>query len=415
MFRKFVFGLLLALLWGLPLSAQSSTLVAFQNAAGQLVVASADGTVRWIVTNPGEQLHNTLGFSWSPDGQQLFYAVQQGNQVSLRLGAVRRQTTQEYLQLADGFLTGGGWRDNAPLVSDGNAVYQGATPISADQALFTPYTDPLPQQPAPLNAAPSGDVLAWRDGSYVLNDSTFLTGTADYDQRAFGLWAGDLLAYGGFDPQTGSGTVYVVHVPTQNIISLSSGRALPIYPEQWLTNTTLLYRDASGNVRVAEVGCLAAGCDANPLENGTLIIGAGAQQIQRSGSTLLYQEDTTLKAVSLACVASDDCLNQTQIIAENLNPEGIMQVRAQRVVYSAYQQNAFDLRDYTVYTLPTECLTCGGVPLVNGAINGLLTPNGDYVVVAISGDGIYSVNTQNGQAVYLTDAGIPLTQIRWQE
>lgn len=46
--------------------------VAYLNSSGQLIVAGADGVTRWIISNPGETLHPTVGYTWSPDGCDCF-------------------------------------------------------------------------------------------------------------------------------------------------------------------------------------------------------------------------------------------------------------------------------------------------------------------------------------------------------
>ena len=87
----------------LPVLAQNAPLVAFVNSGGQLIVSSGDGAFRWIVTNPGETLVGD--FVWSPDGDQLNYAVDTGGAVSLRSANIAQQNITETGQTAEEILT----------------------------------------------------------------------------------------------------------------------------------------------------------------------------------------------------------------------------------------------------------------------------------------------------------------------
>src|SRR5215470_6015853 len=91
-----------------PVSAQGSANAAFINSSGQLIVSSGDGSYRWIVTNPGESLASPLGFTWSPDGRRLFFAVNNGA-VSLRIGDLASQSVAEIGQASGSAITGGQW------------------------------------------------------------------------------------------------------------------------------------------------------------------------------------------------------------------------------------------------------------------------------------------------------------------
>ncbi len=149
--------------------------VAFVNSSGQLVVASGDGLARWIVANPGETLAQPLGFTWSPDGRRVFFAVNAGGAASLRVGDVASQSVAEIGQ-ASGALSGGQWTpdgrsvlvgaDNAllafPADGGGPAVLQ---QFGSQVRLISPYANDRPNLPAAQSLSPDGQfVFFWLRG-----------------------------------------------------------------------------------------------------------------------------------------------------------------------------------------------------------------------------------------------------------
>src|ERR687898_341918 len=92
--------------------------LAFLNSSGQLIVSSGDGSYRWIVTNPGETVNRQIGFSWSPQGRQVFFAMGSANDLSLRVADIVTQSASE-IGRASGQVSGGNW------TPDGSAVVLG--------------------------------------------------------------------------------------------------------------------------------------------------------------------------------------------------------------------------------------------------------------------------------------------------
>src|SRR5579871_6008123 len=93
--RVLLLVFLLCMIAAFPTAAQSaSPLVALVNSSGQLIVSSADGSYRWIVTNPGQTLAGA--FAWASNGNQVLFAV--GN--VLNSGSIAQQNVQQIGQVA---------------------------------------------------------------------------------------------------------------------------------------------------------------------------------------------------------------------------------------------------------------------------------------------------------------------------
>src|SRR5579871_6706947 len=91
---------LLCIIAAFPVAAQSSSpLVALTNSSGQLIVSSADGSYRWIVTNPGQTLAGD--FAWAANGNQVLFAV--GN--VLNSGSIAQQNVQQIGQVAGNLIS----------------------------------------------------------------------------------------------------------------------------------------------------------------------------------------------------------------------------------------------------------------------------------------------------------------------
>lgn len=411
MFRQVV--LLCMLLWivALPVSAQSGPLVAFVNDAGQLIVAGADGAMRWIITNPGENLHPVAGFSWSPNGSRLFFAVQQSDgSVSLRIGEVASQTYQE-IGLSSGNLSGGTWLDNATVLYSDNGLLVTA---GFEASVFSPFADSSPNLAGPQNAYQDGSLFVWQGGSYVLNGNVLPGYQPNPETRSSGLWsnAAALVAYAAY-AEDGNTAVYVANTAGQTL-ALNSGRSTPMVPEGWIPGTTwLLYRDAAGQVRLTDTGCLLSGCGDNPLEYGVVVLPASASEVQASEGAIFYRDNEMINAVSLDCLQSNTCLDMVFNIGGQAAPDTLLSMGGGVLVYTAYTQNPFDEADREIRLGGTGCLDCGTSTVLTGAVAGLVSPDGRYVVADIIGDGLYAVNLNNLNRVYLSGPGADLLKARW--
>lgn len=348
-------------------------MIAFVNSGGQLIVSGADGGFRWIITNPGETLAG--GFSWSVDGDRLFFAVSNGAQNSLRMAQVSSQAVTEV------------------GVVSGNLVA-----VSPD-GIFA--------------------FLQQSDGSYSLQalNSTAapLPISNDRAARYSGLWSNilPLVAYWGY---VGNSNLAVTDAVSAQTALLDSGRSAPITPLAWLPgNPYLIFRDASGVIRLADVSCLQSGCSSNPLESAVALASADAD-IATDGTWLFFRSGDALAAVNLSCANSDSCLNSAVGIAVNAAPLTAISAAVGRLVYTAYQQNPNDPNDREVRVIDLSCLNsgaCAPQAAASGAVAGALSSDGRYAVVEVAG-GLSTLDLNSGAQAYLSDSGAPLIGAVWQ-
>ncbi|RMG87902.1 MAG: hypothetical protein D6712_04780 [Chloroflexi bacterium] len=434
--RRIVIIILVVLaLWGGASAQRGGTpLVALVNNSGQLVVASGDGAYRWIITNPGEQLAPDVGYRWSPNGDMLFWGIQQGAQVRFFMGDIASMTPRE-VAVVDGLASGGEWVDSSTVViavdnnllalsANGNTRTLAASnsPISLRATLFdSPYT-PMPKSYGYNN------VFYASGGSYFLysmaqGQITALPGTNEAQARNSGLWADSapLLAYWGFDDD-GTSNLYVVGVESGTILNFDSGRSAPIFPLAWRANSTeLIYRDGSNVLRLADVGCAVRGCSDNPLANGVAFMPATASEIQVTADYAFFREDTVIYAVPFNCVASDSCLNSAVAVVTDAAAQTPYHVANGRLVYTAFRDDARNPNDRSVHMVDLACLNsgaCAAMTLLPDAVAGLLSSDGAYVVVDIIGQGMQTLNVDTLTLTYLSGAGgqpgDSLSFARWQ-
>ncbi len=360
-------------------AAQSSApLVAFVNSSGQLIVSSGDGSYRWIVTNPGETLAGTT--AWTPRGDQLLFAVAgNGGAASLRVANVSQQTVSE-------------------IGSVGGSLFS----LSSDGAfLFT-------QQQSGAYA------LVAIDGS----TPAAIPLSNDFNAPFSGLWsdAAPLVAYWGF---SGNSQLAVTNASTGATVMLDSGRTAPITPLAWRPNSTqLIYRDASGIIRLADLACLQSTCGGNPLESGIALLPAEVTDVHADANWAYYRSGESLGAINLSCVSANNCQNAQVVIAGNAAPQTTLSVGRTTLVYTAYTQNANDINDREVRSLDLACLSnptsCAPQTVLGGAVAGAVSADGRYVVAEQVNAGLSSLDLNTGAAAYLADKGAPLAAVRWQ-
>jgi len=347
----------------LPAAAQNSPLVAFVNSSGQLIVSSGDGSYRWIVTNPGETLAGDP--AWTNTG--LLFAV--GS--SLRAANVSQQSASEVGQAAGSL----------------------------------------------MSVSPNGKFVFYQaqDGSYHLqgqdgSGAFALPITNDLNARYSGLWSGTLVAYWGY---SGNSTLAVTDAAAQQTVTLDSGRSAPITPLAWRPKTTqLIFRDATGSIRLADVGCVANGCASNPLDSATTLAAADTD-VATDGTWLYYRTDTNINAVNLDCGAN--CTGA--VIAGNAAPQTALSAAGKTLVYTAYQQNPNDPADRVVMTLNLDCVSnpssCAPQTVLPSAVAGAISADGRYAVVQLS-SGLNSLDLSSGSTAYLSDPGAALADAHWQ-
>lgn len=402
MLRK-LWILFLLLIFVVPAQAQGAPLVAFVNSSGQLIVAGADGVTRWIVTNPGETLDPTLGYRWSPDGSALFHAVDLGGAVSLRTGDTASMTVAEIAQV-NGPVTGGEWGPNGTLLfgTEAGAV-AGAQNVAGQVA--SPYSQ------SASSLAPDGSaVIFLQAGVYTLQrpdgSATVLGPSSNNGINA--QWS-DIAPIVAFSGQTDGGqhNLIVFNTANNNAVMLV-GTSLPMEPIGWVPNTTsLLYRDASGTIRIADVGCLQSGCPENTLETGVPILPASALDVQITTSFVAYRDGEQVLGVPLSCVQSQDCTARTAVLGTQAVQRAGVFVAGSQIIYTAYTSDASNPSDREVRSIDANCISngyCQAVTLIPGAIAGRITESGAAMVADIIGAGLHIVNLGDGSTLYLTDS-----------
>lgn len=427
--KPYLISLIICLMIAImPVQAQTEApLLAFINSSGQLVISSADGATRWIATNPGEQLYKALGYTWSPDGTQLFFAVERAGLISLRIGQVRAQTSVEVAQVAAPAY-GGEWvnADQVRVISgEGDALYSTNSTTAAVPALSAIASPFNTTQPNLVNAraiSPAGNAFfGLRDGEYVLGrgDNAQSLGLRNQaDARNSGLWSGDWVAYWGTQSATGQSALAVTHAASGQTAALSSDSSTPLQPIAWLTTgPSLIYRDPMGQLRVADFACLQSGCDGSPFDAAITILPASASEVQVVDQMIYFRDNATIQALDSACIAENACLDRRITLAQNAAPRTLVHVVGQTLVYTAFAQEATNPADRSIQRLDTACLpdACEPRLVLPDAVAGLLAPSGQYVVAEVIGDGLYTLRLSDLNPVFLAEVveNDALVYARW--
>ncbi len=412
------------------ISAQSSAYVAFLNSSGQLVVSSGDGGARWIVTNPGETLAMPVGFSWSPEGRRLFFAVSAGDAASLRVGDVNSQAVSEFGR-ASGQLSGGGWTPDGSSVLLGVNNQALAYPVGGGApavlvngsgmiTLHSPFdgANSQPNLAQSRSLSPDGRFLFYLDNgrnTLLSNGSAMpLPGTNDGNGRQSGLWsdAAPLVAYWGYES---SSLIAVTDAENGQTLTLDSGRSMPISPVAWRPGSTqLIYRDASTSIRIADLSCLATGCGANPLQSGEELLPATATEIQALSNRVYFIDNGSAQMVDLGCVGSGSCVGSAAVIGANVAPQTWLTVGGNTLSYTAFTQDAYNSADREVRVVALDCLPgCAPQPALSGSVGGMVAPNGGFVVV--EDGGLNVLRLYDKQLTSLSDhaGGSLLASARW--
>ncbi len=349
----------------------SSPLVALVNSSGQLIVSSADGNYRWIVTNPGQTLAGA--FAWASDGNQIMFAV--GN--SLNSGSIAQQNVSQIGQAAGSVIS---------LSPDGKYLFY--------QASSGAYG---------LQAVNGGS-------------GTPLSLSNDQNARYSGLWsnAAPLVAYWGY---SGNSVLAVTDASSAQTLTFDSGLSAPITPLAWLPKSTrLIFRDASGVVRLADVGCLSSNCGANPLQNAAALASADAD-IATDGTSLYFRSGSNISALNLGCVEGGTCDSGAVVIAQNAAPQTAINVAGGTLIYTSFSANSADPHDRAVDTLALSCASnpssCAPQQIVTQAVAGAVSSDGHYAVVDTP-NGLQILDLSSGATTYLADEGANLASAVWQ-
>jgi hypothetical protein len=254
--------------------------------------------------------------------------------------------------------------------------------------------------------------IAAFDGSTLLP----LPGANDPNAPLTGLWSesAPLVAYWGYE---GNSILSVTNATTGETLMLDSGRSAPITPLIWRPGSAqLIYRDASGFARIADLACLASGCASNPLESGVELLPASASDVVSDGRYAYFRDGNAVKAVDLACAGANTCLNSAITLGTNAATQLPLGLGNGVLIYTGYASNPNDRADREVRAVDLACLSggsCAPVTVLAGASAGEVSPNGAYVVIEAVGGGLSILNLTNGSTVYLSDAGASLLSARW--
>lgn len=404
--------------------AQGQPLVAFVNAAGQLVVTSADGGFRWVLTNPGETLSPALGFRWAQNGDRLFFAVDQGGEVSLRAAEVSSQNVAEIGRAANNNLSGGEWTPDhsGVLVASGDRltwvpVSGTAMDIVAGQGNISLRTPALDSRAGWRALAPDARTLVYRDASGAtvalpLTGGSPIALVSGADPAApGGLWTDD----GGLVAVAGGSQIAAWSPLTGALAQAAGASAVPPAPLLWLPGTsTLLYQDGAGSVRSAGVSCLRSGpCD--PFAASVPVLPASARDLRVVNGSLVYLDGENINSVPLSCLSTGGCAPVTA--ASAAAPGSGLEVRGNTLAYTAYAANPNDPADREARVLDVNCLAAGGCAprtVAAGAQAGALSPDGRALVL-VSPAGLSLVDVASGAQMPLSDpaAGQSVRSARW--
>ncbi|MDX2162288.1 MAG: hypothetical protein SF162_13260 [bacterium] len=405
-----------------PAAAQiPSELLAFVNESGQVVVTSSDGSYRWIVTNPGEPLAYPLGYTWSADGTRLFFAVDLGGAVSLRVGDPNAQTWIEIGTASPG-ASGGGWGGSGVAIAEGNTlrVYDpnGAGIVAEanfEQSISapSPFINPRPnlaiETPLELNGDSGFVQLA--DGRYALaglnGGYTGIFETVNNNEtRGAGLWAdvGPAVTFWGFTPN-GNSVIAALDARTGQGVIYDSGRAAPITPLVWLDGTlTLIYRDSSAFIRAANFDCLPS-CPPDLFANGVNLFASTAGQVQTNDGLIVYQDGGAVYALDGGCIEANACENSAVPLVNDADPSGWLHTRAGVLAYTSTSGAA--------HVIDLACIggECAPFAALNGARSGLVSATGSALTLDYSG-WLSVIDLATGNVLDL-GIGSPLETATW--
>jgi hypothetical protein len=410
-FRKFLiiaFILLSVFLTALPTMAQTDGFFAYTNSGGQLVITRPGNDYRWIVTNPGETLLETVDLSWSLDGSLLLYGVGSGNGYSLRVADTARQQVFEVAN-GSGYVSNGEWTtDGGVMVTTNEGIVQIA-----------------PGSGAALRVAGGqmvGGASVSPDGAFMLyhaNGQLALTTTASGGAESLlpgqnrspmdagiGLWDGSRVAYW-TTGASGTSVVGVTDTRSGETLALDTGSGVPVTPIGWVPGqNTLVFLSANG-VQAVDTSCVTSGgCGAVPSLVTLLPVTAQDVAISTDG-LLTWTLDGTRYVDGGNCLASGNC-------AATAVPVG--SVLPRNPSYTGGNVTAFtSATDGTLQVVDLACTagggaSCGTAVATPGTVVGV-APNG-AVVLAVANNQLVAV--ENGNLTSLGNADAAL-RIAWSD
>jgi hypothetical protein len=190
----------------------------------------------------------------------------------------------------------------------------------------------------------------------------------------------------------------------------------PIMPIGWQPGTSqLLYRDGTGVVRLADMSCLLSGCGGNPLETGVEFLPASAADVVLNGDWAFYRDGAGVYGLWLGCAASGTCAGSAVQLGGNAVPGTMMHAAGGLLAYTGYATDPNNAYDREVRVVSLGCVNSGGCnaqSVLAGAVAGLVSPNGDSIVVEQVGAGLNILNLSALSTSYLSDGGL-ITTARW--
>ena len=174
---------------------------------------------------------------------------------------------------------------------------------------------------------------------------------------------------------------------------------------------------------MADVSCVSSGCGANPLENGVALLPASAADVQVTSGWAFWRDSENVQGVPLACAASSNCETSAVTLGTQSAPQTMLHAAGSTLVYTAYSQDPRNPNDREVRVVNLACLanpaTCQPQTLITGAVAGLVSDDGQYVVADVAGNGLNAIRIADGAATYLSGSvngtlGTGLVTARWE-
>ena len=372
-----VASLLATLFMAAPAAAQNNAaLLAYENAGGQLVVASADGNFRWIITSPNEQLLPTSNLVWSPNGQQLLHIVRGANGNSLRVAQPQQQAVLEIASI-NGPLSGGAWLSNNTVIAGtGGGLTVFDTASGNASALF-----PGASITSGETVSPDGRFVFYaREGQLAVGSSNGgaenLLGTNTANAPGVGLWAQNAPVVAYWTTSANGTTVLgITNAQSGETVAVDTNSAVPVTPQMWLPGTlTLLYRSPVG-LMALDASCIQQGCSQVPTPVTVLTATSAQISAASQGSVLVYAANGDIFAVSANCVSAGTCAD-TAITVGNVSGNSRLHTAGTTAAYTG--------ADNVVRTLDARCANSGSCqPLATGLVGTVagITANGSFVIV----------------------------------
>ncbi|GAB1422323.1 hypothetical protein MASR2M15_25510 [Anaerolineales bacterium] len=403
------------LIWG-SASAQEGQFVAFMNSAGQLLISSQDGQIRWILSDPGQTIATQQLPKWSFDGHRLLYALDLGQQ-SFDLRMVDAPSQSLIASTPINPFGGADW------VSGQNAlVAQGSELLVFNTALQSLGT--FQGNLRLLQTVQTGNgvlALLVEGNAYRLfnaNNTALFELPGQYDARTHGHTTNEqgLIAYSSRDESGGS--LLVVVSANGTFFAHPSASTSPMQALTFTGDRRLNYRDVSGVIRIADVSCVLTSCGVDPFSSALDILPASAGEIKLNGNTLVYKDANQLLMAPITCLNTGSCNASAAVLATNVALRlPYFMADNGKLFYTGFNNNVADVSDRHLFSADLACADCGAQLLRSGALAVDLSSDGRKLVIDDADEGLNILDLASGSLVFLAPPaanwGNALPFVRW--